>query len=81
MLHKRRNNHTNKTDIWYLGSSSGSRVVNKGGSVDILWNGSDYVVLNYTKSSGFISVEDFTEASVNHANTIYVSSMANHEDI
>ena len=57
-----------------MGSSSGSRAVNKGGSVDILWNGSDYVVLNYTKSSGFLSVEDFTEASVNHSSTIYVSS-------
>ena len=68
------NSSTTNRRLRVMGSSSGSRVVNKGGSVDILWNGSDYVVLNYTKSSGFISVEDFTEASVNHANTIYVSS-------
>ena len=66
-----------------LGSTSGVRQLRQGGSIQLLWNGSGFVVLGYTRSNTILSISDFQNAAVNHSNTVYVdqSSAVNAEDI
>lgn len=54
-----------------FGTTSGSRRLNRGGSLQLLWNGSGFVVLNYISSSTILSFNDFLGSAVNHGNTVY----------
>ena len=39
--------------------------------MQLLWNGSGFVVLNYISSSTILSFNDFLGSAVNHGNTVY----------
>jgi hypothetical protein len=57
-----------------FGTTSGSRRLNRGGSLQLLWNGTGFVVLNYISSSTILSFTDFLNSAVNHGNTIYTDA-------
>ena len=57
-----------------FGTTSGSRRLMIGGSIQLLFNGSGFVVLNYVMSSSLLSLTDFQTSAVSHAGTIYVDA-------
>ena len=57
-----------------LGTTSGVRQLRQGGSIQLLFNGSGFVVLGYARSGSILSVSDFQNAAVNHSSTVYVDS-------
>ena len=57
-----------------MGTTSGERQLRRGGSIQLLFNGSGFVALGYARSGSILSVSDFQNAAVNHSNTIYTDA-------
>ena len=55
-----------------LSTTSGDRQLREGGSIQLLFNGTGFVVLGYSRSSSILSITDFQNAAINHKDTIYV---------
>jgi len=75
--------NSSSSRLTIVGTTSGNRQLREGGSIQLLWNGSGFVVLGYVRASSILSITDFQNSAVNHSSTIYVdvNSIVDADDV